>query len=64
MATKPTHRIRRAIALVTSTMLAAGALAVTTPIAASAAPLSIESAKVLDLASMGASPTPARTRPP
>jgi hypothetical protein len=42
--------LRRAMALATATALAVGALAVTTPVPASAAPLSIESAKVLDLA--------------
>lgn len=45
--------LRRVLALATSAALAAGALAVATPVAASAAPLSIESAKVLDLAFEG-----------
>lgn len=41
--------LRRAFAIATATALAATGLAVATPAAASAAPLSIESAKVLDL---------------
>ena len=41
--------LRRALALATATAIAATGLAVATPAAASAAPLSIESAKVLDL---------------
>ncbi|MCW3493426.1 beta-L-arabinofuranosidase domain-containing protein [Microbacterium sp. SSM24] len=49
----PTDRFRRVIAFATATTLAAGLLAVATPVAASAAPLSIESAKVLDLAFEG-----------
>ena len=43
------NSIRRALALATATALTAGLLAVVTPTAAVAAPLSIESAKVLDL---------------
>lgn len=46
--------LRRAFALATATALAATGLAVATPAAASAAPLSIESAKVLDLRFDGA----------
>lgn len=43
------NTVRRALALATATALTAGLLAVVTPTAAVAAPLSIESAKVLDL---------------
>lgn len=43
------NTLRRALALATATVVAATGLAVMTPAAASAAPLSIESAKVLDL---------------
>lgn len=41
--------LRRALALATATAVAIGGLTVVTPVAAVAAPLSIESAKVLDL---------------
>lgn len=50
MAKKPMTTLRRTVALATATLLAAGGLAVVAPAAASAAPLSIESSKVLDLA--------------
>lgn len=43
------NSIRRVVALATATLLTAGGLAVVAPTAAVAAPLSIESAKVLDL---------------
>ncbi|WP_127473166.1 beta-L-arabinofuranosidase domain-containing protein [Microbacterium sulfonylureivorans] len=43
------HKLRKAVALATATLLAAGGLAFVAPAAALAAPLSIESAKVLDL---------------
>ena len=43
------RNLRRAVALATAATLTAGALVVGAPLAASAAPLSIDSAKVLDL---------------
>ena len=43
------NRIRRALALTTTAALAAGALVMGAPLAATAAPLSIEASKVLDL---------------
>ncbi|WP_171013226.1 beta-L-arabinofuranosidase domain-containing protein [Microbacterium sp. 2FI] len=43
------NKIRRAVAVVTATVLAAGGLAFTAPTAALAAPVSIEASKVLDL---------------
>lgn len=45
----PVNTLRRALALATATLLAAGGLAVVAPTAAVGAPVSIEAAKVLDL---------------
>ncbi|MDY0908614.1 beta-L-arabinofuranosidase domain-containing protein [Microbacterium sp. CFBP9034] len=54
MAKKRSNSIRRVVALATATLLTIGGLTVVAPTAASAAPLSIESAKVLDLRFDGA----------